>query len=279
MSDYAPPHSCIRPRPGRSAFAPLHSKRRLKLFSDTIKRWRRAFVYFGSAQNKRLCQAESHSPPTSGSVTQVSEDAPRRQTRTPTALTRLPGVPLSSTAPPRLATTCGAAEGRGGGGQRRDRARRHKARLERSESRRGAPGTHLQPALTGREAGGRLPPVPSGPLPARRPSTARRGRSVAAAQAPQSVLGEPRRKDARALRGGEVIKGKEPAAGGSGRFCCSRSCCLGFGPPEERSLKGPGAGRSDRAARPTHPPPSRSSVRSRPPRPTGTTWRRRCRST
>lgn len=102
---------------------------------------------------------------------------------------------------------------------------------------RSAPGTLLGPALMGREA--QAPPlflpVPS---PRGRPSAASRGRSVAAARAPQSDLGEPRRKNARALGGGEVIKGKEPAAGGSGRFSCSGRCCLGLGPPEGRLLEG-----------------------------------------
>lgn len=62
--------------------------------------------------------------------------------------------------------------------------------------------------------GGRkhLPPA----LPSPPPEVAPRRRS-----GPQSNLGEPRRKDARALGGGEVIKGKEAAAGGSGRFSCS----------------------------------------------------------
>lgn len=160
------PHTTKCPRPGRSAFATLHSKRRLKLFSDTIKRWRRAFVYFGSAQNKRLCQAESHGPPTSGSVTQVGEDAPRRQTRTLTALMRLPGVPLSSTAPPRLATTRGAAEGQGEGGRRRDRARRHKARLERSRVTPGRPGNPFAARPHG-AGGGRPASLPSRPVPSR----------------------------------------------------------------------------------------------------------------
>lgn len=102
---------------------------------------------------------------------------------------------------------------------------------------RSAPGTLLRPALMGREAQAPPPflPVHS---PRGRPSAARRGRSVAAARSPQSDLGEPRRKYARALGGGEVIKGKEPAAGGSGRFSCSGRCCLGLGPLEGRFLEG-----------------------------------------
>lgn len=141
----------------------------------------------------------------------------------------------------------------------------------------GAPAEPLTTRPLG-SGGARPPPFAPPPLPSpRRPGPQRRGRSRAAKRPGRAGS---RRKDARALGGGEVIKGKEPAAGGSGRFGCSRRCCLVRAPLEGRSLDGPpvqAAVTGPLAPRP--PPPSRSSVCSRPPRPAGPTWRRRCRST
>lgn len=164
------------------------------------------------------------------SEAQVGEDAPRLQTRVLPVLARLRGV---------HATTQGAAAGTGGGRRRRQIARRHKVELERSDSRRGPERPGNRPAARPHGAGGAsTSSLPSCPLPRGSPSAAGRGRSVAATRAPQSDLGEPRRKNARALGGGEAIKGKEPAAGGSGRFSCSGSCCLVLGPLEGRLLEG-----------------------------------------
>lgn len=125
------------------------------------------------------------------------------------------------------------------GGRRRERARRHKAEPGRKRWRRrpGRPGgSHWRPALAGREARALALPPPAPPrAPLRLPAGPRRGSSGAAKRPGRAGS---RRKDARALGGGEVIKGKEPAAGGSGRFGCSGRCCLASWPPEGRSLEG-----------------------------------------
>lgn len=127
-----------------------------------------------------------------------------------------------------------ALPAREGGGQR---ARRHKADRKRGvlESRpRGSRATPRAARPSG-AGGARPPPLAPPPLPSPplRPGLRRRGCSRAAKRPGRAGS---RRKDARALGGGEVIKGKEPAAGGSGRFSCSRLCCLVFGPSEGRSL-------------------------------------------
>lgn len=184
--------------------------------------------------SKQASGAETRCPRL-GSEAPVGEDAPRLQTRVWPGPARLRGVPRPSAFHPALrATTQGAAAGTDGGRRRRRRrqsARRHKVEPERSDSRRGPERPHGAGAAS-------TSSLPSCPLPRGTPSAAGRGRSVAATREPQSDLGEPRRKSARALGGGEAIKGKEPAAGGSGRFSCSGSCCLGLGPPEGHLQEG-----------------------------------------
>lgn len=175
----------------------------------------------------------SHSTRTSGSA------RTRRHARTSPAPARLP-----SAAPAFQASTPSDAAG-----PRREGARGAAGARAASQSRAGTQGlaresgaSRANPlagrALAGREARALTPhaspPSPRAPL-RRRAGPGRRGRS-GAAKRPGRV--GSRRKDARALGGGEVIKGKEPAAGGSGRFSCGGRCCLAFGPPEGRSLEG-----------------------------------------
>lgn len=81
----------------------------------------------------------------------------------------------------------------------------------------------------------RLPPFPRG-LPLSGLARQLRSRGPDAAKRPGRAGSH--RKDARARGGSEVIKGKEPAAGGSGRFSCFGRCCLVCGPLEGRSLEG-----------------------------------------
>lgn len=172
----------------------------------------------------------------------MSERTRRGSRRTLPVLARLRGVPLPSAPPsslPRHDSRRCSEPGRGRAAA--ECARRHKAKLERWNSRRTSarPGNPLAARPHG-AGGANTASLSSFPLPppGGQPSAARGCCGVRAAQAPQSVLGELRRKNARALGGAEVIKGKEPAAGGSGRFSCCGHCCLGFGPPEGCSLEG-----------------------------------------
>lgn len=163
----------------------------------------------------------------------VREDAAARE---PLARPGCPPPPRPS-GPPRPAPRRAGGGREGGGGSARG-VTKPSRNAEVGAGDRGAPG---EPTCGPPSRGGRrersLPPPPP-PLRAplgRRAGPLRRGRSGAAKRPGRTGS---RRKDARALGGGEVIKGKEPAAGGSGRFSCSGRCCLAFGPPEGRSVEG-----------------------------------------
>lgn len=164
-------------------------KRAGKLFSDTIKRWRRAFVYFGPALNQRL-RPEARTP-----RIRLAPPAPRGRHGTRGLCPPRPGSPRPPrpSRPPPPATP--RARGRRERGGRRERARRHKAEPERKgwRGRPGRPGrTHLRGAPS--RGGRRERSLPTLPLRPRGPaSAARPGQGVAAAPAPQSVLGEPAR--------------------------------------------------------------------------------------
>lgn len=209
--------TCLNaPPPGRPHTAPPVSVRAAGSGGRHDQRTEAGF-HFGPAQNQRLGRRRA------------AEDAPQRQRRTspgragcrePAALRRQSSRGQD-----------GPARGRAAAEHAASQSRRN-ARVRSEE----APGRHAAARPPGRAARA-PPPRPPGPSPGERPPPPV-GAAASRQLVPQSVLGEPRRKDAGALGGGELIKGKEPAAGGSGRFSCPWRCCLGFGPPEGRSLEG-----------------------------------------
>lgn len=109
-----------------------------------------------------------------------------------------------------------------------------------TKRRRNAEAAALAPrALSGREA--RLPLSRLGSASAGRALRPRWAqplsrRRLGAAKHPGRT--RSRRKGARVRGGSEVIKGSEPAAGGSGRFVGALFCCLVFGLLEGRSREG-----------------------------------------
>lgn len=217
----------------RDAAARRPPEQRRGLFSDTIKRWRRAFVDGGPAENQRPRRRRAHLA--FDSRLGLSEDAGARGGTRGVDPPR-PGCPRPTrpSPPPRPAPPRAREQGEGGreGGGGSARGVTKPSRIAGLEPETG------EPRPGGAEgASAQRPPSPPPPrAPLGRPAQRRRpGRSGAAKRPGRAGS---RRKDARALGGGEVIKGKEPAAGGSGRFGCCRRCCLASGPPEGRSPEG-----------------------------------------
>ena len=196
--------------PRLSTFDFLHNK----------KKWRRALFTLAPLETSVLGQRR----PDLAAGWRL-ESAGTRATREDSACpARPPSSPLSSAVP--------RSSGPGAGGRRPERVA--------SQSPLGtlgpapAPGANPLATRPGGAAGTRPPPLaPPAIHPPQGPQ--RRGGSGAAKRPGRAGS---RRKDARALGGSEVIKGKEPAAGGSGRFSCSRRCCLVFALLEGRSLVG-----------------------------------------
>lgn len=216
-----------RPRPPRNASLghTESSARRTSRHSINLEA---GFCLFWPRSHTHASQSRDHRPRGCWRL-KVPRDAALEDFARRARLPPLPGpAPLASA--PGAAADPAQEEGDSS-------AWRHKARPERLGFRRDSvvPGQpDLKSALTGSETPDARSPHPRGPLRALT-WTQRRG-GPGAAKRPGSA--GSRRKNARARGGGEVIKGKKPAAGGSGRFGCSGSCCLVFGPLEGRYLEG-----------------------------------------
>lgn len=167
-------------------------------------------------------------PASSGRGAQTSrpdgDSSPRERARHARTRPAPPGCPGARCPPP----TPGAA----GPGRERVASQSPVGTLGPSPKPR-APGANTLAALPSRTAGARTLYLAPPPLP---PPQGPQRRGLGAAKRPGRA--GSRRKDARALGGSKVIKGKEPAAGGSGRFSCSRRCCFVFALLEGRSVVG-----------------------------------------